>query len=205
MYEEIKKKIQFDVYGSELWWKIGRQAKGRANEIQKLVNQEARAVTGCFRTTNAGVLALEAGLRPAEAQLDNRQRRYGIRLSGLPEGDHAKKLVGANSAVGRRLSEAIGYTGRLEHVTLLPAPEILDATTMVEEETLAKAEAERPRRGLTMFTDGSHLDSGAAGYAVTWRKGTSWVGIKTHMGYNQEAYDAECAALARGLKEASLR
>jgi len=79
------------LYGSELWWKISRQSKGRADEIQKLVNQEARAVTGCFRTTNAGVLALEAGLRPVEAQLNNRQRRYGIRLSGLPEGDHAKK------------------------------------------------------------------------------------------------------------------
>jgi len=46
------------LYGSEVWWKISRQSKGRADEIQKLVNQEARAVTGCFRTTNAG-----AGLR----------------------------------------------------------------------------------------------------------------------------------------------
>jgi len=29
------------------------------------------------------------------------------------------------------------------------------------------------------------------------------VGIKNHMGYNQEAYDTECAALARALKEAA--
>jgi len=56
-----------------------------------------------------------------------------------------------------------------------------------------------------MFTDGSRLDSGAAGYAVTWQNGTRWVGIKAHMGYNQEAYDAECAALARALKEAAQR
>ena len=69
------------LYGSELWWKISRQSKGRAEEIQKLVNQEARAVTGCFRTTNTGVLAIEAGLRPATAQLNNRQRRYAIRMS----------------------------------------------------------------------------------------------------------------------------
>ena len=48
-----------------------------------------------------------------------------------------------------------------------------------------------------MITDGSRLDSGASGYAVAWRKGANWVGIKAHMGYNQEAYDAECAALAR--------
>jgi len=43
-----------------------------AEELQKLVNQEARAVTGCFQTTNLGTLAMESGLRPATAQLDNR-------------------------------------------------------------------------------------------------------------------------------------
>jgi len=35
-----------------------------------------------------------------------------------------------------------------------------------------------------MFTDGSRLDGGVAGYAVVWEDGQSWVGIKTHMGYN---------------------
>jgi hypothetical protein len=30
-----------------------------------LVNQEARAVMGCFRTTNLGALAMKSGLRPA--------------------------------------------------------------------------------------------------------------------------------------------
>jgi len=53
-----------------------------------------------------------------------------------------------------------------------------------------------------VFTDGSRLDDGAAGYTVVWRNGQSWKCIKTHMGYNQEAYDAECAALARALESA---
>ena len=56
-----------------------------------------------------------------------------------------------------------------------------------------------------MFTDGSRLDDGATGYAVVWRKGVSWVGVKTHMGHNQEAFDVECAALARSLDLASRR
>jgi len=42
-----------------------------------------------------------------------------------------------------------------------------------------------------MFTDGSRLDSSAAGCSVVWKKGQAWVGIKTHMGCNQEAYGAE--------------
>jgi ribonuclease HI len=53
-----------------------------------------------------------------------------------------------------------------------------------------------------MFTDGSQLENGAAGYAVAWRNGQTWEGIKTHMGFNHEAYDAECAALACALETA---
>ena len=35
------------------------------------------------------------------------------------------------------------------------------------------------------------------------RPARTWKGVKTQMGYNQEAYDAECAALARALQAAS--
>ena len=124
------------LYGSELRWKLSRQSKGRADEIQiqVLVNEESRAVTGCFRTTNAGALSVESGLRPAAAQLENRQRRYSIRLLSLPESDRAKELVGSRSAIGRRLQTTIGYSGRTEPVILLDAPESLDATTVVEDE-----------------------------------------------------------------------
>jgi hypothetical protein len=52
-----------------------------------------------------------------------------------------------------------------------------------------------------MFTDGSRLDDGETGYAVLWQNGQSWVGIKNHMGHNQDAYDTECAALGRALEE----
>ena len=54
-----------------------------------------------------------------------------------------------------------------------------------------------------MFTDGSRMEDGAAGYAVVWRKGESWAGIKTHIGNNSEAYDAECTALAHAMESAS--
>ena len=43
------------------------------------------------------------------------------------------------------------------------------------------------------------------GYAVAWRKGQSWAGRKSHMGYYQEAYDAECAAIGRALDVAADR
>ena len=52
-----------------------------------------------------------------------------------------------------------------------------------------------------MFTDGSRLNSGVEGYAAVLHNDQSWVAIKNHMGSNQEAYDAECAALIRALEE----
>jgi len=69
----------------------------------------------------------------------------------------------------------------------------------------AGKQAERDRAGLAIFTDGSRLNSRAAGYAVAWKSKGRWASIKTHMGYNQEAYDAECAALARALEMAGQR
>jgi len=50
-----------------------------------------------------------------------------------------------------------------------------------------------------MFTDGSRLEHGATGHAVTWK------GHKTHMGWGQEAYDAECAAIVRALRVAATK
>ena len=141
------------------------------------------------------------------AQLENRQRRFGLRLLSLPQGDQAREVVGAPTEIGRRLTNALAYVGRTENIVLLEDPETLDTELVQEEEAEAKAEAEKARPGLTMFTDGSRLDDGAVGYAVVWKNpnGLSWKGIKTHMGFNQEAYDAECAALARALGEAARR
>jgi len=196
-----------NMFGSELWWK-GDQVRGtmgRAEELQLLVNQQARATTGAFRTTKLGALSMESGLRPAVAQLEYRQRRFGLRLLSLPRGDRARELAGARTAVGRRLATALAYSGRMEETVLLEDPETLDAELIEQEEDEAKKAAEKERQGLVMFTDGSRMEDGAAGYAVAWKNGQTWKGIKTHMGYNQEAYDAECAALARALEEASRR
>jgi len=157
------------MYGSELWWRgEGKQGMASgAGELQKLVNLEGRGVTGCFRTTNQGALASEAGLRPAVAQLENRQRRFGARLLGLPEGEQARQVVGAPSGIGRRIETVLGYAGRTEEIVLPAVPEKIGAVIIIEEPKGAKEEAERDRPGLTLFTDGSRIDSGAIGYAVT--------------------------------------
>jgi len=148
---------------------------------------------------------MEPGLRVATAQLQNRQRMVGLQLLSLPQRDQAREVVGAPTAIDQRLTSAVAYAGRAESTALLEESETLDAELRQEEEAEAKAEAEKARPGLTMFTEGSRLDDGAAGYAVVWKNGQSLVGIKTHMDYNQEAYDAQCATLAGALESASRR
>ena len=50
---------------------------------------------------------------------------------------------------------------------------------------------------LLLWTDGSRDENGAVVYAVASRKGQSWAGRKAQLGYYQEVYDAECAAIVR--------
>jgi ribonuclease HI len=88
----------------------------------------------------------------------------------------------------------------------MPPPDLpTQSALVIENQADAKEAAEHPRAGLTIFTDGSRVSSGAAGYAVVWQKGQRWVGVRRHMGYNQEAFDTECAALARALEVAARR
>jgi len=160
------------MFGSELWWK-GDQTRGtigQANELQLLVNREARLTAGCFRATNLEAPPTESGLRPATAQLESKQWRFGLRLLSLPKGDQAKEIAGAPAALGRRLANALAYTGRAESLVLPEEPETLDAELLQEEE----AEAEKSRPGLTMFTDGPRLDAEAAG--------TRWCGRTANHG-----------------------
>jgi len=195
------------MFGAELWWKGGnvRGMTGRAEELQRLVNQQSWATTGAFRTTNLGALSMESGLRPAANQLENRQRRFGLRLLSLPQGDEARKVViGSSTAIGKSLKTALNRTWTsTEQTVLLEDPEPFNAELIQEDREGAKREAQKERLGLIMFTDRSRLEDGAAGYAVAWKSGLSWKGITTHLGYNQEAFDTECTALVRVLESAS--
>jgi len=85
---------------------------------------------------------MESGLRAASAQLENRQRRFGLRLLSLPLGDQAREIVGAPTGIGRRLTNALAHAGQTEHTVLLEDPVAIDAELILEEEEEARAEAE---------------------------------------------------------------
>ena len=198
------------LYGAELWWddREGAGVKNRRDELQRLENQLGRAVTGNFRTTNLGVVMAESGLRPAESLLNNRSRRHVLRLMSLPKGNQAKSLPGSNTPMGQRMVHFSEYSGRVEEIYLPEdGPAELGAHTSIADAEWAEQEARKAdfQPGLVLWTDGSRDENGAVGYAVAWRKGRSWAGRKTHMGYYKEAYDAECAAIERALEVAAER
>ena len=128
---------------------------GRRDNVQKLVNQEARLTTGAFRATNQGSLSMESGVKPAVPQLENRVRRFALRLASLPRGDQARDLIGAShSALGQRLQSSLGCWNGREDTVLLKVASSLDASTTIDEEAAAALEAKRlGRPGLSIFTD----------------------------------------------------
>jgi hypothetical protein len=81
-------------------------------------------------------------------------------------------VVGVVSVIGKCLKNALAHGESTEMTVLLEEPEALDAETIQKDEKTAKAEVERSRPGITIFTDGSRLDDGATGYAVAWQKGS---------------------------------
>ena len=65
---------------------------------------------------------------------------------------------------------------------MLEDPETFDAEIIHKYGEEARKRAEKERLGLVMFTDRSRMENGANGYAVAWKNGQTWKGIKTHMG-----------------------
>ena len=102
---------------------------GQANELQLLVNQEARATSGCFWATNPGALSVESGLQAATAQLENRLRGTATRGGGRGQ---------CGSREG---------TTRTHHI----------------------------HRRVTAGQRCGRIPG-------VWKRGQTWVGIKTHMG-----------------------
>jgi len=78
------------LYGSELWW---HGQENRAQEVQWLLNEQGRRVTGCFRTTPQGALMNDAGLRPAKALLNNWVRQYKLRQMMMPDAQGGGRML----------------------------------------------------------------------------------------------------------------
>jgi ribonuclease HI len=78
------------LYGSELWWEGQRCYQ---EKVQKLLNKQARAITGLFSTTPIPFLQAAADLPPAKTLLDVRRLRFTLRCLRQPEGHPSRSTL----------------------------------------------------------------------------------------------------------------
>ena len=85
------------LYGAEIWWK---NQKTHQSEVQKLINRQARTITGMYPSSPIAALMSESGLTPAHIMLDFRQRMYAYRLLSLPDSMPTKDILPVTLRVG---------------------------------------------------------------------------------------------------------
>jgi len=78
------------LYGAELWW---HGQENRAQEVQWLLNEQGRRITGCFGTKLQGALMNDAGLRQAMALLHKQVRRYKLRQMMMPDAQGRGRML----------------------------------------------------------------------------------------------------------------
>jgi len=193
------------LYWSELWW---HGQENRAQEVQKLLNEQGRRVTGCFRTTPQGASMNDAGLRPAKGLLNNRARRYKLRQMMMPDAQGGGRMLDIRRNVLQmveRIDELIledkPFERRsYERMTLSTEKRRLKAKVIIQDEEQALEEAKLEREGLVLWTDGSRKEDEWVGCAVVWEEQGRWKKRRVHLGRQKEAFDAEMYAMSEAMK-----
>jgi hypothetical protein len=158
------------LYGSELWW--DPKEIGRRDDLQLLLNRQARSVLGALPTTPRGALMRESGLTPAPVILDSRQQRFAARLANACSSKLKELHEDPSSGTPIcRVVEIEHEHGRTTEDMSWPAPgeEPVVKTIILDDKSTAKKAAQRWARekeakvgaGVWMWwTDGSRSDDG---------------------------------------------
>jgi ribonuclease HI len=176
--------------------------------LQKVLNQQARAATGCFRTTPISFLMAEGGSQPAEAIIRGQEARFHARILGrpLPRAPiHESKVSTTANAVGRLYKRSVERTGLDEIETVQPRySDKTSGAIIIESTAVAEATAQQWRalNAECFWTDGSQLPGGHTGAAVVWQAQGEFQAEEFYLGTNKEVFDAEVYAIYRALHHA---
>jgi len=193
------------LYGFELWW---HGQENRAQEVQRLLNEQGRRVTGCFKTTPQGALMNDAGLRPAKALLNNQVRLYKLRQMMMPDAQGGGRMLEIWRNVLQRVEgidelipEDKPFERRSYERTTVPTEKRrLKGGVIIQDEEQAMQEAKAERGGLVLWTDGARKEDEWVGCAVVWKEEGRWNKRRTHLGRQKEAFDAEMYAMSEAMK-----
>ena len=201
------------LYGSELWW--DQREIGRREDLQLLLNRQARSTLGALATTPMGAHIRESGLTSAPLALDGRQQRCTARLASTCEGsklqavqDHPKSGAPICRVITKEHERGRGSdTIRCPN----PAEEPAVKTVILSKDTAANKEVIRWAReceakeaaGVWMkWTDGSRSDDSRVRAAAVCTHGDGWKAFSSHLGTRRmEVYDAVLGAIGLALGE----
>jgi len=131
------------LYGSELWW--DPREVGRQDDLQLLLNRQARSILGALPKTPRGAVMRESALRPAPVTLVSRQPRFAARLENACSSK--LKELHSNPSSGAPICRVVRKEhehGRATEGMNWPAPgeEPAVRTTILDNTAAAKSGAE---------------------------------------------------------------
>ena len=200
------------LYSSELWWDP-KTGSGQ-DDLQLLLNRQARSTLGALPTTPRGALMRDSGLTPAAVALDARQQRFVARLASACEGSKSKKLYDypTPGALVGRVAASEHTRGRRTETMCWPDSGVKPAvkTTILEDDAAAMRAVELWAREMegkaesatwTWWTDGSCTDDGKVGAAAVCLNGDRGTVFRSYLGTRRmEVFDAELWAIAVALR-----
>jgi len=201
------------LYRSELWWDP-KEGSWR-DDLQLLLNPQARSTLGALPTTLRGVLMRDSGLTLVALALDARQQWMVARLAIVCTGSKSKELYDypAPGAQVGRVAAIDPACGKTAEAMCWPDPgeEPAVKTTILEDSAVAKRAAE-PWAWETECTvgcgtwtrwmDGSHLDDRWVGAAAMCSNGDGCTVFHSYLGTGwMEALNAELWAIRLGLRK----
>jgi len=181
----------------------------RRDDLQLLLNRQARSTLSGLLTTLRGALMRGSGLTPAVLGLDASQQQFVERLPNACEGSKYKELFEyptPGAPVGRLAAIEHARGGRAERMCW-PDPEDKPVvkTTTLQDDTEAKRAAERGAREKegnsgtgtwTWWTEASRTDNETVGAAVVCPNGYGCTVFQSYLGPRQmEVFDAELWAI----------
>jgi hypothetical protein len=193
--------------GSELW--LDPRVIGKRENLQPLLNRQARSTLGALPTTPMGALMRDSGLTPAPVALNAWQQQFTMRLASARE-RYKLNAVYDHPTSGAPICRVITKEherGQAAETMRWPNPDKEPAvkTVIQSKDTAAKREAihwarEREAKvgaGVWMWwTDGSRSDDGRVGAAAVCKHGDRWKAFHSHLGTGRmEVYDAELWAI----------
>ena len=136
-----------ELFGCELWWDPSEV--GRRDDLQLLLNRQARSILGVLLTTPQGALMRKSGLTPAPVILDSRQQRFAARVANARSSK--LKELHHNPSAGTPICKVIREEhehGQTTEGTDWPPPgeESVVRTTILDDTTPAQNAAQRRPR-----------------------------------------------------------